>query len=451
MVINMITFKLPENFILGTGSSAFQIEGSPYADGKGENTWDYSCRVYPEMFSDNAKTEPGSWFYKNYEQDIADMKELGLRSFRMSISWSRILPEGTGKINQKGIDFYNRVIDLLLANGIEPFVDIFHWDLPVMLADKGGFANREIIDNYLEFAKICFESFGDRVKYWSTFNEPGVFCTGPYEGRWYPFENDFEKAIVSCHNVIIAHYRTVKLCREMGLRGKIGAVIDIAATYPKDPSGMDMIAAQYQTERGALWWLDPMFFGKYPERILEDCPVYCDAMPEGYAEELKREFAPVDMIGINYYYPGVTEYREDLPSKSTHVASYYVQDDQRFDLYPAGLYDAMMFLTERYNRPEIYITENGLGVRDRGDYDRNINDDDRISYIREHLRMVVRSIRAGANIKGYYYWSNFDSMESRSGYQWRFGLNYVDFATGKRVKKKSWHYYQKIIRDNMVD
>ncbi len=448
----MITFSFPKEFLFGTGSSAFQIEGSPYADGKAETIWDYMCRVYPEKLHNNAKTEPASSFYRNYEKDIADMKEQGLKSFRFSISWARILPDLNGAPNPKGIAFYNRVIDLLLENGIEPFVDLYHWDTPMALEENGGMKTPKFIDYFLTYARVCFENFGDRVKYWSTFNEPSVFCYRPYSGgKWYPFERDFSNNMKATHYVLIAHFRTVKLYREMGLKGKIGLVTDISAIYPKDPSGLDVLGAQYQYERGAGWWLDPIFWGKYPERLLEDCPHIREAMPEGYAEELAREFVPSDFIGINYYFPGTVEYREDAPEKSTRVNTFVAQTDERFVQYPAGLYDVLMFLTERYNRPEIIIAENGLGVLDHGDYEENINDDNRVEYLRDHLRMLSRAIKAGANVKGYYYWSHFDSLESLAGYQWRFGLTYVDFESGKRERKKSWYYYKKIIESGFVD
>ena len=450
----MITFHFPQDFLLGTGSSAFQIEGSAYADGKGETIWDHMCRTKPEQFHAQAKTEPAAWFYTHYEQDIADMKAQGLKSFRFSICWARILPEGTGQINPKGIAFYNRIIDLLLENGIEPFVDLYHWDTPMAIANRGGMVCRAFVDWFEEYARICFENFGDRVRLWSTFNEPGVFCFQSYSNGdtgWYPYGKEQADGYLAAHHVLLAHYRAVKLYRKMGLTGKIGAVIDITATYPQDPAGLDVVAAQYQAERGACWWLDPIFLGKYPEKILQDCPQLRQWMPDGYQEELQAEFAPVDMIGINYYYPSVVRYDETLPLKSTHAPSYYVQEGQRFQYYPAGLYDAMLFLADRYDRPEVYITENGLGELDTGDYEKNIQDENRVTYLREHLRMVVRSIRAGANIKGYYYWSNFDSLESRAGYKWRFGQTYVDFATGKRERKKSWYYYQKVMRDNAVD
>ena len=446
----MVSFEFPEKFLFGTGSSCYQIEGSAYADGKTENMWDWATRLYPEKYK-NTKTEPTSGFYKHYKEDIKEMKELGLKSFRFSISWTRIFPEKDGEINQAGVDFYNDVIDRLLENGIEPFVDIYHWDLPVYLMEIGGFSNREIIKYYTKFAKACFENFGDRVKLWSTMNEPSVFCVSAFSyGQWPPYEVDFTKAMNSVQNALICHYRTVKMYREMNLKGKIGAVIAIVPVTPYDPGSKDILAATISMERGSLMWLDPMFFGKYPQTLLKECPMYSEILTKEYEEELAREFVPMDMIGLNYYYPGCSKYDESNPEKATRVENYYMVEGQKFQNYPAGLYDAMMFVKKRYNNPEVYIAENGLGLDDTNK-EEMVNDDVRVKYLREHLRMVVRSIDAGCNIKGYYYWSNFDSFENGAGYTVRFGLNYVDFETGERTRKKSWYYYQKIIKDGMVD
>lgn len=447
----MIKFEFPKDFMFGTGSSCYQFEGSPYADGKTENIWDWAVRMHPEKYK-YTKTEPTSGFYKNFREDVAEMKRQGLKTFRFSISWTRLLPEKDGEVNQKGVDFYNELIDLLLENGIEPFVDIFHWDLPLYLMEIGGFSNKEIIHYFTKFAKVCFESFGDRVKFWSTMNEPSVFCHAAWmNGYWPPYEKSFKKALESAHYALICHYRAVKMYREMNLPGKIGAVIAIVPVYPLDPTSNDTMGATYSMETTTLWWLDPIFLGKYPENILRDCPLYAEAMPEGYAEELASEFVPCDIIGLNYYYPGVAKYEEDSPSKSTEIENYYIVEGQMFENYPAGLYDAMIFVKKRYNNPEIYISENGLGLLDNGSKEDMINDDIRIKYIREHLRMVSRSIDAGVNIKGYYYWSNFDGFENTAGYTYRFGLNYIDFETGERTRKKSWYYYQKVINDCCVD
>lgn len=446
----MVSFKFPGNFLYGTGCSCYQAEGSAYADGKTENIWDWATRLYPEKYK-NTKTDPTSGFYKHFREDVAEMKAQGLKSFRFSISWTRIFPEKDGEINPKSVAFYNELIDLLLENEIEPFVDIFHWDLPVYLMETGGFSSREIIPYFTKFAKACFENFGDRVKLWSTMNEPSVFCISAFtQGHWPPYpKGDLKVALAAAHNALICHYRAVKLYKEMKLPGKIGAVIAIVPIYPADPGGIDLLGATLSMERGTLWWLDPMFLGKYPENIMRECPAYYEAM-EGYAEELASEFAPMDIVGLNYYMPGIARYEENSPAKSTHIENYYMVEEQRFPNYPAGLYDSMLLVKKRYNNPEIYITENGLGISDNGNKEEMLNDDIRITYLREHLRMVVRSIEAGANVKGYYYWSNFDSFENSAGYTCRFGLNYVDFETGERTRKKSWYYYQKVIADGYV-
>jgi beta-glucosidase len=283
-------------------------------------------------------------------------------------------------------------------------------------------------------------------------NEPSVFAIGPYlEGYMRPFETSLEGGLLAAHITLLCHFRTVRLYREMGLSGKIGAVIAIVPTYPKTPTEKDILAAKIQMDRVCGWWLDPILTGKYPETILRECPDYLNAMPDGFAEELEREYSPVDMIGLNYYYPAFVEYREDLPERSTHMENFYAQEGQLFQLYPAGLYDAMMYMTRKYDRPDIYIAENGLGVLYDGDKEKEINDENRISYLREHLRMVVRSIEAGADIRGYYYWSNFDMFEGSAGYGYRFGLNFTDYETGERTRKKSWHYYKKIIESGCVD
>ena len=283
-------------------------------------------------------------------------------------------------------------------------------------------------------------------------NEPSVVAIlSRTDGHWPPFEKNFKKAIEAAHYALICHYRAVKMYREMNLPGKIGAVIAIVPVYPLDPGSKDKMGATYSMETGTLWWLDPIFLGKYPENVLRDCPAYAEVMPEGYAEELAREFVPSDIIGLNYYYPGVAKYEENAPYKSTSIENFYIVEGQRFENYPAGLYDAMMYVKKRYNNSEIYIAENGLGLFDDGTKEDMINDDIRIKYIREHLRMVSRSIDAGVNIKGYYYWSNFDGFENTAGYTYRFGLNYIDFETGERIRKKSWYYYQKVINDCCVD
>ncbi len=450
----MVLYDFPKDFLFGTGSSCYQVEGSVNADGKTDNIWDMASTSYSKKFK--ATTEPTSGFYKHFREDIKEMKEQGLKTFRFSISWTRILPTLDGGVNPKGIEFYNNVIDLLLEYGIEPFVDLYHWDMPMYIYELDGFLNKDIVKHFTRFAKVCFESFGDRVKLWSTINEPSVFCFAPYQENraWPPFApngTDLKAGILAGHNALMCHFKTVQLYKSMNLGGKIGAVIAVVPIYPADPSGKDKIAATYQMERCSGWWLDPMILGHYPENLLRDCPVYRDSMPHGYAEDIEREFVPMDFVGVNYYYPGRVEYDESLPALSKHVENYYVQEGQYFETYPAGLYDVLMHVKEKYNNPIVYITENGLGMKDTGNKEEMVDDKVRITYLREHLRMLSRSVKAGSNVRGYYYWSNFDSFENSAGYTFRFGFNYVDFETGERTRKKSWYYYKKVIADCAVD
>lgn len=448
----MVRFDFPEDFLFGTATSSFQAEGSAYADGKGESIWDYTFRTKPELFYKGASPDTGSFFYKHYKEDIKEMKALGIKSFRLSIAWSRILPNGVGEVNQKGIDFYNDVINELLKNGIEPFVDIYHWDMPQAIMEKGGFKNREMIKWFTDYARVLFESFGDRVKFWSTMNEPAVFCFSAYaHGTQIPFEKVFKNGILAAHIALLCHYSVIKLYRSMNLKGKIGMVTDVIPVYTASTKDEDKRAARRAMDTSCDWFLRPVFEGKYPDTILEDCEEYSDNMPENYEKELSDAFEKVDFIGTNYYFPFTAAYDATTQTKATIVETYFAQDGQKFAYYPAGLYDVMEYISKRYGNPPIYITENGLGKLDSENFELDTNDNDRVVYLKEHLRMISRCIHAGINIRGYYYWSHFDSMESLSGYKYRFGLVYINRETEERTKKKSWYYYQDIIKNNMVD
>lgn len=447
----MITFEFPREFLWGTATSSFQIEGGAAADERGPSIWDVACRQHPEKFWHGATPEVSTDFYYRYPQDVAMMKELGLKSFRFSISWSRIFPTGRGAINAKGLEFYDRLIDALLAHHIEPFVDLYHWDLPQALADEGGFKNPRIIEDFGRYAEACFQRFGDRVRLWSTMNEPSVMAFTSYgTGNQPPFEKDMRGALLAAQNILRMHYRAVRTYRALNQKGKIGAVIAFVPTYPRTLSAEDREAARRQEDYVCNWWLEPMFKGKYPESIL-GYPAIADHMPPDFAEQLAREFVPMDMVGINYYTPARVGYKPGAPLESEHVEHFYAQTDYGFQVYPQGLFDSMMYLKEKYNDPEIYLTENGFSHDTEKPGATIMEDEDRIGYLREHLREVARSIQAGANIRGYYYWAHFDDFEATSGYRFRFGLVHVDFETLKRTPKQSWHYYQNCIAHHSVD
>lgn len=445
----MINFQFPEDFLWGTATAAFQIEGAAAEDGRGPSIWDCAALHKPEKFHDGATPAVAADFYHHFKQDIVDMKELGLKSFRCSISWSRIFPAGFGAVNRKGVDFYKRLFDTLLENDIEPFVDLYHWDLPQALADDGGFKNSKIITHFGDFAERCFLEFGDKVKLWSTVNEPSVMAfTSHAHGAFPPYETRLDSALLAAHNILKMHYEAIRRFRAMNLNdGEIGAVIAMVPIYPATKSEDDILAAVTQQDYIVNWWLAPMFEGTYPKSVLKHAEV-ANVMPHNFADELKLAFQPIDFIGLNYYYPYTVKYKPDTFLCSKPVENYYAQSDY-FTVYPQGMFDAMLYVKNRFNNPAIYITENGLGqnVEKHADID---NDDERIRYIREHLREAHRAIQAGADIRGYYYWSNMDTFEGPSGYKIRFGLVGIDYKTLKRTKRKSWHFYRECIASNSI-
>ncbi len=470
----MYGFRLPKDFMIGTANSAFQSEGAWDRDGKSVSNMDYYAKLYAgkpmrkvgfgakqvvKCYSEELP-DRGCFFYDHYEEYIEDMQRTGQNTYRMSLSWPRIIPDGVGQVNQKAIDYYNKVIDKLISCGITPFVDIYHWDLPQCLQDQGGFMNPQMPEWYEAYAKVCFESFGDRVKMWSTFNEPDIFIGGGYERKTFPpfrdgdyfTDNNYRDSQLAAHHCILSHYRAVRLYKSMNLGGKIGAVNCLSAISPATMSEDDFAAAERQTSRRFEWWVAPMLEGTYPQVLLRQCPDSVAAnMPAHFQEDLDKWFVPMDFVGVNYYVASRTRYDPEKPLKCTYAASFYSAPGQQFAPYPAGLYDVVSYICKRFHNVEVYITENGCALPNRHDRELECNDPERISYLREHLRMCVRLIEAGCNLKGYYYWNDADSYEELDGYHLRFGLTWVDHTTGERRWKQSRHYFSQICKTHMVD
>ncbi len=464
----MFGFHLPEDFLLGTGSSSFQTEGAWKADGKSESIMDhfaikFAGQLPPEYAgaegyaAKKSKTyaqdlpDRGCYFYDNYEAYIEDMKATGQNAYRMSLAWCRIIPTGVGEVNPKGIAFYNKVIDKLVACGITPFVDLHHWDMPQCLMDQGGFANPQFPEWFEAYAKVCFQAFGDRVKLWSTFNESAIAVTSGYiDMRFPPFHHDIKEGHLAGHHCILAHYRAVRAYRAMGLKGKIGAVNCISAVTPAQMNQEDLGAVARQVDRHFGWWTEPMLEGTYPQRLIRECPYIRENMPEHYQEDLDKWFVPMDFIGINYYNGSRTKYSPDKPLLSDRVESFYSRPGQRYLPNPGGLFDVVQYVSERYH-VDVYITENGLWLPNIHDEEQECDDGERVSYIREHMRMVARLVRAGYPLKGYFYWCDSDAYEELEGYRLRFGLTWVDHETGRRRWKKSRYYFSQICKTHMVD
>lgn len=468
-VTNFCGFSLPEDFLIGTANSAFQSEGACDRDGKSESVMEHFAKEYagqipprmkstdPQKVSDADKftaetNEEGCFFYDHFEEYIEDMKKTGQNTFRMSLAWPRIIPTGVGEVNPKGIEHYNKVIDKLIACGIEPFVDLYHWDMPYCLYEQGGFENPAFPEWFEAYAKVCFENFGDRVKYWSTFNESQVAVgTGYMLGGFPPFVWDLKRGTQAGHYVLLAHFRAVRLYKSMNLGGKIGAVNCILNMTPMTTSEEDVDAIRRQFDRYFNWWTEPMLRGTYPQRLIRECPKIRETLPANYQQELDEWFVPMDFIGVNYYMTKQGSYNPNGIVKCTVADNYYAAPGQKFASYPPGMLDILQYISTLYPGVDIYITENGCAIPNTRKEETELHDEERIVYIREHLRMVARAIKAGIPVKGYYYWNDADSYEELSGYDLTFGLTWVDRESGKRVWKDSRYYFSEICKTHRIN
>ena len=458
-------FTFPDDFVWGTATSAYQVEGAWQEDGKGPSVWDTYTNAFGLAGGDTGNVAIDQ--YHRYRDDVALMKEMGIQSYRFSIAWSRILPQGTGEVNQAGIDYYSRLVDELLAAGIRPAVTLFHWDLPQALAERGGWRNRESVEWFAEYARIMFEALGDRVDTWITLNEPyvdtiiiGGYARALFDPDLEPPANPFEppaelqagQAIVS-HHWMLAHARAVQVYRDMGLGGEIGIALSISPAYPATESDEDVAAAHLADGLHNRWFLDPVLRGEYPEDILALYSAHADVGIREGDMDLIAANRP-DFLGVNYYSP--TRVRSWPDSPRFGIEQLPNPDEQPAfsgEVYPEGLYDVLVRINRDYGQPRIYITENGasFGAEDDRPIDGRVHDELRQDFIRQHLIAVHRAIEDGANVQRYYLWSCFDNFEWIFGYSRRFGLVYVDFDTQERLWKDSAYAYQSTINHNGFD
>lgn len=434
----------PPDFLWGCATAAYQIEGSPLADGAGASIWQRYAHT-PGMMANGDTGDIACDHYNRYREDVALMKRLGLQAYRFSLSWSRILPEGTGRINPKGIDFYSRLVDELLKHDIEPIVTLFHWDLPAALDDRGGWLNRESADWFAEYAHVAFGALDGRVKRWATLNEPWVVSNGGYlTGTIAPgHRNKFEAPIAS-HNMLRAHGAAVKTYRQAG-RHEIGLVVNIEPKYtasnqPEDAAATRRAAA-YMNEQ----YLDPALLGRYPAEMKD---IFNGGWPDWAPEDFDLIAPPIDWLGINYYTRSVVRNDEtQFPERASAVrqpSSTYTETN--WEVYPEGLTDTLLWIKARYGNIPVYITENGAAFYDPPvAEDGKIHDVLRIDYLQKHLLAVRKAIAAGVDVRGYMAWSLMDNLEWSLGFAKRFGLVHVNFDTLERTLKDSAHYYSRVI------
>jgi len=437
----------PAEFLFGASTSAYQIEGSPLADGAGPSIWHRFSHT-PGHTHNNETGDVACDHYRRWKDDLALMRELGLQSYRFSISWSRILPDGTGPVNERGLDFYRRLVDALLEAGIQPNVTLYHWDLPAALDDRGGWLNRDVSWWFADYAQTVFRALDDRVAMWATLNEPWVTSDGGYlHGVLAPGHRNHFEAPLAAHNQLRAHAAAVQAYRTFGTK-PIGIVVNLEPKTAASDSEEDAAAVRRADAYMNRQYLDPLFFGEYPPEMAE---MFGEAWPHFWdASDLR---VSIDFLGINYYKRGITKHDASVPiERATRV------DNPRgtvttlnWEVFPQGLTDILLWVTERYGRMPLYVMENGAAFYDPPvAANGRIDDPLRVDYLREHLHAVLDAADRGADMRGYFVWSLLDNYEWSAGFEKRFGIVHVDYETQARTIKQSGRFYADVIRARSV-
>ncbi len=434
----------PKDFLWGCATAAYQIEGSPLADGAGPSIWHRFVHT-PGRVNNGDTGDVACDHYHRFKEDVALMKRLGMQAYRFSLSWSRILPEGVDRVNQAGLDFYSRLVDELLKNEIEPLITLFHWDLPAALDDAGGWLNRESATWFANYARVAFAALDGRVKKWTTLNEPWVVSDGGYlYGLLAPGHKNLFEAPIASHNLMRAHGAAVRAYREIGAH-EIGLVINIEPKYAASDRPEDVAATRRATAYMNEQYINPAMLGTYPPELKG---IFGEAWHEWPRSDLEEIRQPIDFVGINYYTRSVTRHDDEAwPVKASPVrqeqATY---TETGWEVYPQGLTDTLTWVKARYGDIPIYVTENGAAFFDPPVAENGcVHDPLRMDYLRKHLLAVHKAIEAGVNIKGYMVWSLLDNLEWSLGYSKRFGIVHVNFKNQIRTPKDSALYYRRII------
>jgi len=435
----------PADFLWGAATSAYQIEGSPLADGAGASIWHRFVHS-PGRTANGESGDVACDHYRRYQADVQLMKQLGLTAYRFSIAWGRVIPAGTGPSNPAGIGFYDRLTDALLAAGIQPVATLYHWDLPAALDDRGGWLNPDIAHWFADYARLMYRALGDRVALWVTLNEPWVVTDGGYlHGALAPGHRNLFEAPIASHNLLRAHGAAVQAGRAEGGH-RIGLVANLEPKYPASEDAADVAATQRADAYMNRQYLDPVFLGCYPTELSE---IFGPAWPRFPASDFELIRQPIDFLGVNYYTRSVTWHDDSaLPVRAGSVRqpqSAYTETG--WEVYPAALTRTLLWVKERYGGLPLYITENGAAFYDPPrPIAGRVDDPLRVDYFREHLRAAHCAIEQGVDLRGYFAWSLLDNFEWSLGYSKRFGLVHVDYETQNRTPKASARFYADVIR-----
>jgi beta-glucosidase len=441
----------PKNFVWGCAASAYQVEGAWNEDGKGPSIWDTFTHT-PGKIANGENGDVTVDHYHRYKEDVVLMKELGLDAYRFSVAWTRVLPTGSGAVNQAGLAFYDRLVDELLKNKVEPYVCLFHWDLPQALQDKGGWPNRDTAYAFAEYARVLTERLSDRVKVWMTHNEPWVAAlAGHFAGEHAPGIKDPVAGFKALHHLFLSHGLAAEAIRASAKQPvKVGITLNLNPVHPATDAKKDCEAAKRMDTALNRVQLDPFFKGTSPmQESMFGKMVSGSLIKSGDMEKIRT----LDLLGVNYYTRTVAKNDAKFPV----VAASQVQPEGNeysgmWEIYPEGIYELLTRIWKDY-RPqcEMMVTENGVPVPDGLDFDGRVRDERRIRYLRDHLTQVKRALDEGVPVKGYFHWSLMDNFEWSLGYAPRFGLVYVDYMTLKRTIKDSGRWYANLIKENGLE
>ncbi len=443
---NMPSMKtFPESFLFGAATSAYQVEGSPLADGAGASIWHRFTHT-PGRTPSGDTGDVACDHYRRWESDVELMRELELNAYRLSISWSRVLPEGRGRVNEKGLDFYRRLVDRLCEHGIAPNVTLYHWDLPAALDDRGGWLNPDVVHWFADYADVMYRALGDRVAMWATLNEPWVVVDSGYLfGVQAPGHANLYEAPIATHHLLLSHAAAVERYRATGLKAPIGIVVNLEMKDPASDSPEDVAATARSHTYFNEQYCDPLFLGRYPAGMRE---IFGEAWPSFPEAEVARIKTPIDFLGINYYTRCLTAHdasrppvceRRVVPDGATVMTT-------GWEFYPPGLERTLAWVHERYGAIPLYVTEAGGPFVDVVGPSGAVSDPQRVEVHRANLLGCLSALSRGIDVRGYFAWSLMDNLEWSSGFKHRFGLVRVDFDSQVRTIKASGAFYRDVIR-----
>lgn len=451
----------PADFWWGSAWSAEQAEGRGNTD-KGRTQWDMSWDSYPHRFYHGVNTETTTDFFHRYRDDIQLMKQTGHNSFRLSISWARLFPLGDGEVCLAAVDFYRDMLKEMNANGIKPFANLYHFDMPEAMMQKGGWENRDVVKAYVNFCDTCFREFGDQVFHWFTFNEPlGPVLGGYMEDFHYPNVIDFRRGVQVGFNTLLASALAIKAFRTHALTSKIGIILNLSPTYPRSAHPADVQAAEYADLFYNRSFLDPSVNGVFPQKLVDTLRRH-DLMPSYTDQDLQDiHDNTVQILGLNYYEPRRVKARANAvnpnaPFMPDWYFDSYVMPGRKFnphrgwEIYEKGIYDLCVDIRDNYGNIEAFISENGMGVANEERFMREgqVQDDYRIGFIKNHLAYLHQAIQDGCNIKGYHLWTFIDCWSWINAYKNRYGLVSLDLVTQQRTVKKSGEFYKALSNEN---